>query len=103
MKTRTVRWWPGACVLLLGMSLGWAANKTITQVPVTTTHVNRVIIDVRGDSPTVTATYDTVSTTGTRLAESRALAISLTSGQLTTLQTFINNVILPAINVAEGT
>jgi hypothetical protein len=79
------------------------ADKIITQKVVAASEIDRLTIEVVGGVPTCTATYHVVDAGAIQIGHLRAAAVPLTAGQVTTLQNFVTNVVLPAVNAAEGT
>lgn len=79
------------------------ADKAITQKVVTANHIDLLSIQVVAAVPVLTVTYHVVDQAGAMIGHLRSVSIPLTGGQVTTLQTFVTNVVLPAVNVAEGT
>jgi hypothetical protein len=78
-------------------------NKTITQVPVTLQHLQRLNVEVVDGVPSAVITYQVVTDGGAPIGNAKALTIPLTGPQTTTLTNFLSNTVLPAINTAEGT
>jgi hypothetical protein len=78
-------------------------NKTITQVPVTLTHLQRLNVEVVDGAPTAVITYRVFTDTGTPIGNAKSLVVPLTGPQTTTLTNFLSGTILPAVNSAEGT
>jgi len=79
------------------------ADKVITQKVVTVNHIQRLTIEVVAGEPTCVATYIVVDALGAIIGHGRSAVVPLTAGQITTLQTFVTNAVLPAVNTAEGT
>jgi hypothetical protein len=78
-------------------------DKTITQKVVTANEVDRLTVEVVGGVPTVIATYHVVDGTGATIGHQRQVSVALPPAPRTTLQTFVTNIVLPAVNAAEGT
>ena len=83
------------------------ANKTITQVAVISSDVELLRIAKAGpqnpDPLVVIAGYRIRDNAGNPIGPLRSISIPLTSGQITTLQNFVTNTVVPVINAAEGT
>lgn len=81
-------------------------NKTITQVSVTAGEIIQLLIrrdpDTSNDLECI-VTYNVLTNTAQKIGLNRSIKIPLTSGQQTTLQNFVLNQVVPAINTVEGT
>lgn len=81
-------------------------KKTLTQVPVTASEIDQLLVRRDPDNPSnleCIVSYRALTNGGQQIGLNRSVKISLTGGQQTTLQTFVLNQVVPAINTQEGT
>jgi hypothetical protein len=82
-------------------------DKTVTQVPVTAGEIMGLHISREGllhaTAPYLDATYTVKDSVGAAIGHHRVAHVPLTEGQVTTLQNFVTNVVIPAVNAQEGT
>lgn len=101
------RFWLGLLAALALVTAADAANKTVTQVPVVLEDITRLTIErvgTGGDATVqATVTYRVRTDTGVVIGHDRALEMTLTGPQKTSLVNFLNGQALPQINGAEGT
>lgn len=90
-------------LLLLLPVVALGADKTITQRTIVEAHIDRLSVEANGGAITCDVTYHVEDAAGARIGSQRQLRIPLTPGQITTLRTFILNVVIPAVNTGEGT
>jgi len=82
------------------------ADKVITQKTVTIGEIDRLTIDRSGLSaspPYLNATYRVCDANDKDIGHHRVARVELTAGQVSTLQNFVTNVVLPIVNAVEGT
>jgi hypothetical protein len=79
------------------------ADKIITQKVVTADSIDQLTINTVAGGLMLVATYHVLDAGMAQIGNQRALVIGLTTEQLTTLQSFVTSVVLPAVNTAEGT
>ena len=78
-------------------------DRTVIQKVVTAAHIDCLNIYTVAGVPTLSVMYHVNDSRGNQIGNQRSVSIGLTAGQITTLQTFVTNVVLPAVNAVEET